>query len=443
MNFRTQHLSIIKHISLLHYPLLPEMLFQDSTTADPSFLAKLTSLPLFEEAVGFALLIAVAWLVDWLVKRILVRLVSRFVERSTATWDDSFVKHNVFGRLAHLAPGVVVYYGINLIPGVGDATVLATQRVVGAVLIVLAAVTVSAAVAAVGDIALASKLARGRPIRAYFQVVNLVIYVVAGVLVLAALLGQNPLVLLSGIGAVTAVLLLVFRDTILSFVSSLQITWYDMVRVGDWIEVPEFGADGDVTRVDLLTVSVQNWDNTVTTIPTSRLTQGSFKTWRFMSGSGGRRIKRALWIDMESIRFLSEEDIERFRRYDLLTDYITTKRDALAEYNAAQVKTPDVISNVRRLTNVGMFRAYILAYLRQHPKIHQSGFTFLVRQLAPTQQGLAIEIYVFTNDTNWVNYEGIQADIFDHLLAIAPEFEVRVFQSPSGGDVRAISGTAG
>ena len=189
-----------------------------------------------------------------------------------------------------------------------------------------------------------------------------------------------------------------------------------------------------------MTVSVRNWDNTVTTIPTSRLTQGSFKNWRFMSGSGGRRIKRALWIDMESVRFLSEEDIGRFRRYDLLTDYITTKRDALAEYNAAQVKTPDVISNVRRLTNVGTFRAYISAYLRQHPKIHQSGFTFLVRQLAPTQQGLAIEIYVFTNDTNWVNYEGIQADIFDHLLAIAPEFDLRVFQAPSGEDVRVISG---
>lgn len=419
------------------------MLLQDSTSNVPSFWTSLTSHPLFEEAAGIALLLAVAWLVDWLAKRILVRLVSRFVERSAASWDDAFLKHNVFGRLAHLAPGVVVYYGIDLIPGLSESAVLATQRVVGAVLIVLAAVVIGTAVAAIGDIAMDSKLARGRPIRAYFQVANLLVYVVAGVLVLAALLGQNPLVLLSGIGAVTAVLLLVFRDTILSFVSSLQITWYDMVRVGDWIEVPEFGADGDVIRVDLLTVSVQNWDHTVTTIPTYRLTQGSFKNWRFMSRSGGRRIKRALLIDMESIRFLSEEDVERFKRYDLLTDYITTKRDALTEYNAAHVKTPDIVSNVRRLTNVGTFRAYITAYLRQHPKIHQSGFTFLIRQLAPTSQGLAIEIYVFTNDTNWVNYEGIQADIFDHLLAIAPEFDLRVFQAPSGGDVRAVGGAAG
>lgn len=418
------------------------MILQDPTSNAQSIWTSITNHPLFEETIGIALLILVAGLVDWLVKRILVRLVNRLVERSSATWDDAFLKYNVFGRLAHLAPGVVVYYGVNLVPGLSDNVIVTIQRAVGAVLIVLAAVTIGAAVTAVGDIARTSKLARGRPIRAYFQVVNLAVYVVAGVLVLAALLGQNPLVLLSGIGAVTAVLLLVFRDTILSFVSSLQITWYDLVRVGDWIEVPEFGADGDVIRVDLLTISVRNWDNTVTSIPTNRLTQGSFKNWRFMSRSGGRRIKRTLWIDMETIRFLNENDIERFRRYDLLTDYLTTKRQELIDYNSAHVKTPDIISNVRRLTNVGTFRAYIAAYLRQHPKIHQSGFTFLVRQLAPTQQGLPIEIYVFTNDTNWVNYESIQADIFDHLLAIAPEFDLRVFQAPSGGDVRAVGGVA-
>lgn len=416
---------------------------QDPAAAQDSWLTRLTHHPLFEEAVGIAVLLVVAWLVDRLVNRILVRLVSRVVERTSATWDDALLQHNVFGRLAHLAPGIVVYYGITLIPGLGEATALAIQRIVGAVLIVLAAVTIAAATTAVAEIAMTSKLARGRPIRAYFQVANLIVYLVAGVLVLAALLGQNPLVLLSGIGAVTAVLLLVFRDTILSFVSSLQITWYDMVRVGDWIEVPEFGADGDVVRVDLLTISVRNWDHTVTTIPTYRLTQGSFKNWRFMSQSGGRRIKRALWIDMQSIRFLSEKDINRFAHYDLLSDYISTKQQELVEYNSAHVKTPDIVSNVRRLTNVGTFRTYIIAYLKQHPRIHRSGFTFLVRQLAPSQQGLPIEIYVFSNDTNWVNYEGIQADIFDHLLAIAPEFDLRVFQAPSGGDVRAVGGAEG
>jgi len=319
----------------------------------------------------------------------------------------------------------------------------AIQRLIGAVTILLAAVAIGSAISAVADIARDNNLARGRPLRAYFQVAIIAVYVVAGILFLASLLGQNPIVLLSGIGAATAVLVLVFRDTILSFVSSLQITWYDMVRVGDWIEVPEFGADGDVERVDLLTVSVRNWDRTITTIPTYRLTQGSFKNWRFMALSGGRRVKRSLVIDMESIRFLTEDDLDHFERYDLLTEYLTRKRRELAEYNIEHVKHRDVVSNVRRLTNVGTFRAYIGAYLRRHPKVHHTGFTAMVRQLPPTPQGLPLEIYVFLNDTNWVSYEGIQADIFDHLLAIAPEFGLRLFQSPTGHDVRALASASG
>lgn len=324
--------------------------------------------------------------------------------------------------------------------GLSDELTLVVQRAVGAAIILLAANAIAAAVTATGTIA--SKLAEGRPLQAYFQVVNILVYLVAAVLVLAELTDKNPIVLLSGIGAATAIFGLVFKDTILSFVASLQITWYDMVRVGDWIEVPSMGADGDVIQVDLLTVMVQNWDRTVTTVPTSQLTSGSFKNWRFMSGSGGRRIKRALYVDMDSIRFLSDEDVDRFAKYDLLTDYIDKKKKELAQYNADNVKTPDVISNVRRLTNVGTYRAYMEALLKQSPHIHQTGFTLMVRQLAPTPPGLPIEIYAFTNDTNWTNYENIQGNIFDHLLAIAPEFGIEVFQTPSGEDVRAISGAA-
>lgn len=208
--------------------------------------------------------------------------------------------------------------------GLSDELTLVVQRAVGAAIILLAANAIAAAVTATGTIA--SKLAEGRPLQAYFQVVNILVYLVAAVLVLAELTDKNPIVLLSGIGAATAIFGLVFKDTILSFVASLQITWYDMVRVGDWIEVPSMGADGDVIQVDLLTVMVQNWDRTVTTVPTSQLTSGSFKNWRFMSGSGGRRIKRALYVDMDSIRFLSDEDVDRFAKYDLLTDYIDKKR---------------------------------------------------------------------------------------------------------------------
>lgn len=416
------------------------MIFQDSTTADPSFWTKLTKHPLFISVTGVLLLLLVAFLVDRIVKRILTTIIKPLIQHTKSKWDDALVQHNVLGKTAHLAPALVIYYGITFVSGLSDELTLVVQRAVGAAIILLAANAIAAAVTATGTIA--SKLAEGRPLQAYFQVVNILVYLVAAVLVLAELTDKNPIVLLSGIGAATAIFGLVFKDTILSFVASLQITWYDMVRVGDWIEVPSMGADGDVIQVDLLTVMVQNWDRTVTTVPTSQLTSGSFKNWRFMSGSGGRRIKRALYVDMDSIRFLSDEDVDRFAKYDLLTDYIDKKKKELAQYNADNVKTPDVISNVRRLTNVGTYRAYMEALLKQSPHIHQTGFTLMVRQLAPTPQGLPIEIYAFTNDTNWTNYENIQGNIFDHLLAIAPEFGIEVFQTPSGEDVRAISGAA-
>lgn len=400
-----------------------------------------TGHPLFASILGVVVLAAAAWLADRLAKRILLQVLGRLVARSRSKWDDSLLEHNVFGRLAHLVPALIVFYGLAFVPGLPAKLVSSTQQIAGAVALVLGALVITALIDAVSDIAQGSKLAQGRPVGAFFQVVNIVVYVVTTILVLAALMGESPLVLLSGIGAATAVLLLVFRDTLLSFISSLQITWYDMVRVGDWIEVPEYGADGDVMKVDLLTISVRNWDNTVTTVPTYRLTQGSFKNWRFMTHSGGRRIKRSLLIDMESIHFLADEEVERFQNYDLLADYVATKRRELAEYNRSHVRTPEVISNVRRLTNVGTFRAYIIAYLRQRPDIHHSGFTLMVRQLSPTTHGLPLEIYVFTNTTDWVAYEDIQSNIFDHLLAIAPEFDLRVFQTPSGQDIRSLSGS--
>jgi len=417
------------------------MILQDPTTTDPSFWTKLSNHPLFLSVAGVLLLLLASYLVDRIVKHVLTRILKPLIKHTKSKWDDALVQHNVLGKTAHLAPALVVYYGITLVSGLSDELTLVVQRAVGAAIILLAANAIAAAVTATGHIA--SKLADGRPLQAYFQVVNILLYLVATVLVIAQLTDKNPLVLLSGIGAATAILGLVFKDTILSFVASLQITWYDMVRVGDWIEVPNMGADGDVIQVDLLTVMVQNWDKTVTTVPTSQLTSGSFKNWRFMSGSGGRRIKRALYVDMDSIRFLSDEDVDRFAKYDLLTDYIDNKKEGLAKYNADHVKTTDVISNVRRLTNVGTYRAYMKALLKQSPHIHQTGFTLMVRQLAPTPQGLPLEIYAFTNDTNWTNYENIQGNIFDHLLAIAPEFGIAVFQTPSGEDVRAISGAAG
>ena len=244
--------------------------------------------------------------------------------------------------------------------------------------------------------------------------------------------------ILTGLGAMTAVLILVFKDSILGFVASMQLSMNDMVRIGDWIEMPKFGADGDVIDVTLHTVKVQNWDKTITTIPSYALISDSFKNWRGMSESGGRRIKRAVNIDVNSIRFCDEAMLHRFEKNNLLKGYLQTKQSELTEYNTKHGNDPQDLINARHLTNVGTFRAYMVEYLKNHPNIHQN-MTFLVRQLPPGEHGLPIELYVFSNDQDWVNYEGIQSDIFDHLLAIAPQFGLRIFQRPSGADLEALA----
>jgi miniconductance mechanosensitive channel len=301
-------------------------------------------------------------------------------------------------------------------------------------LIVIAARAATAFLSAANSIYDSAPENRTKPIKGYTQVVKIVLYLVAGLLVVATLMDRSPLLFLSGIGAMTAVLLLVFRDTILSLVASIQLTGNDMIHVGDWIEMPAYGADGDVIDVALHTVKVQNWDKTITTIPTHALIENSFKNWRGMSQSGGRRIKRSLYVDLSTVRFLEPAEIDRFGGWSLLSDYIATKRADLDSWNAAEGRDQTVNADVRRLTNVGTLRAYIEAYLRAHPMIHE-GMTLLVRQLQPSETGLPIEIYCFTSTTEWNAYEGIQGDIFDHIFAIIPEFGLRAFQSPAGADL--------
>ena len=252
---------------------------------------------------------------------------------------------------------------------------------------------------------------------------------------LAIVIGQSPLVLLGGFGAMTAVLILVFKDTILSVVASIQIASNDMIRIGDWVEMPKYGADGDVVEIALHTVKIQNWDNTVTTVPTHAFISDWFRNWRFMSESGGRRIRRDLFIDQSTIRFLTDEEIARFRRFELLRDYIADKEQQLARTNRPRREAEEDPVNARRLTNIGTLRAYIFNYLRHHPLVNQ-GMTLLVRQRDPGPDGLPLQIYCFTATTKWAEYEGIQSDIFDHILAIVPEFGLRLFQHPSGHDMR-------
>jgi len=277
--------------------------------------------------------------------------------------------------------------------------------------------------------------ARIHPIKGYLQVVKIGLYAIATILIIATLIDRSPLILLSGLGAMAAVLMLIFQDTLLSLVASVQITSNDLIRVGDWVEMPQLNADGDVIDIALHTVKVQNWDKTITSIPTKRFISDSFKNWRGMQESGGRRIKRSLYLDQQSVHFLDAEERKRLYRFNLLEEYLVNKRKEIDEWNAKLAERGQEPVNTRRVTNIGTFRAYVERYLRSHPGVHQR-MTLLVRQLSPTADGLPLEIYCFTNTVAWAEYEAIQSDIFDHLLAILPEFGLRVFQHPSGGDMR-------
>ncbi len=373
----------------------------------------------------------IAFIANFIAKKILLSSAKIFVRKSQTKWDDVFAERKVFDRLSHIAPALVIYYLADIFPA-GQETI---ERLVFVYLILIGVLVYDSFLNAVVDIYRTYEISKQKPIKGYIQVIKIVTYIFVIVFVISTLMDRSPLILLSGLGAMTAVLMLIFKDSILGLVAGVQLSINDMVRIGDWIEMPNFGADGDVVDISLNTVKVQNWDKTISTIPAYALISNSFKNWRGMSESGGRRIKRSVNIDMNSIKFCTEEMIERFKKIQYISDYIEKKKDELAEYNKDYNIDGSTLANGRRMTNVGTFRAYIQAYLRNHPKIHKE-MTFLVRQLKPTETGLPIEIYVFSNDQDWINYEGIQADIFDHLLAVAPEFELRLFQNPSGNDFK-------
>ena len=396
--------------------------------------------PLLLPIGGLAALLLLAGIVDLIAKRVVLRTARGLAARTKTTWDDELVRHNVFGRLVHLIPALLVFSGISFVPELPDSVARLVRNVAMGYMVLMLTMAVVSALSAANAIYARSEVARERPLKGFVQLLQIVVWIFGLLMIISAVLDRSPILLLSGLGAMTAILLLIFKDTILSLVASVQLTAQDMVRVGDWIEMPQFGADGDVVDVQLHTVKVQNWDKTITTIPTHRLISDSFKNWRGMSRSGGRRIKRALHIDLATVRFLSDDEAEHFRRFTLLEDYVAGKFAALADYNARVEVKADV--NRRRLTNLGTFRAYALNYLRNHPSIHRN-MTLLVRQLAPGPEGLPLELYCFTNTTAWSQYEDIQSDIFDHLIAIAPEFGLKLFQAPSGNDVAGLTGHRG
>jgi miniconductance mechanosensitive channel len=385
--------------------------------------------------VEIALVVILAAIANIVAKRIVVRGLENLVGRTASSWDDILVKRRLFHRLSHLAPALVVYvFAPSVLDGY-DLWVVLVQRACLVYMLLVTVLAVDGVLSAMVEILRSAKLTRDLPVKSIIQVLKLVLYSVAAVSLVALVIGQSLNLLLGGLGAMTAVLMLVFKDPILGLVAGVQLSANQMVARGDWIEMPKYGADGDVLEVALTTVKVQNWDKTITTIPTYALITESFKNWRGMSESGGRRIKRAVYIDIGSIRFCDEEMLERFSKIRHIEAYLKEKRQDISSWNdARKIEAPDTAGS-RRLTNVGTFRAYVVAYLRNHPMVHQE-MTFLVRQLAPTDHGLPIEIYVFSRDQEWSNYEDIQADIFDHILAIAPAFDLRIYQHPSGADVR-------
>jgi miniconductance mechanosensitive channel len=356
---------------------------------------------------------------------ILDLFIIRLLRKTNTQIDDILIDKGFFNRLSYVVPLVVFYY-FKVIPNQYESALFA-------IIILLA---LNSLISAMGEIYFRSKYASRVNIKSYIQIFKLIVNLLGIIVIIAFLLNKSPLYLLSGLGALTAVLMLIFKDTILSFVSSIQITSNNLFKVGDWVEAPQFGADGDVIDIALHTIKIQNWDKTISIIPTNKLVESSFKNWKGMSESGGRRIKRSIFLDLNSVRFCNSEMIEKFKKIDILRDYINDKILDIENHNESK-DTKKSKLNGRSLTNIGTYRAYIQSYLRNSSSIHQD-MTFLIRQLSPGKNGLPLEIYVFSNNTDWVKYESIQSDIFDHLIASVSEFDLTLFQNPTGKDFSGI-----
>jgi len=363
--------------------------------------------------------------------------INRIIRRSSVTWDDIFIRFKMFERLAMLVPLLILDFLLPIVLTEHQVLSLFIDRTLSALLVFLIIRAIYAGLNAVNEIADVKMINRRLPVKSFVQLTKLFLFFIGLIVIIAVLTSQSPVYFFSGLGVATGFVMLVFRDTILGFVAGIQLAANRMVSKGDWIQMDKYGADGAVEDVTLTTVKVRNWDNTITMIPAYALVSDAFKNWRGMSESGGRRIKRSINIDVNSIKFLSDDEKNRLSKVNYLKAYLPQK---LSEITAANQLISDLEMpvNGRRLTNIGTFRIYLQEFLRQHPKIHKE-MALMVRQLAPTTEGLPIELYIFTNDTRWAYYEEIQADIFDHIFAVLPEFELQAFQNPTGIDMRAIN----
>ncbi len=384
-------------------------------------------------ALGVVVLVVLIGIAGWIATKALAAVARRMLSAiGRDDWAQALSRRRVFRNLSYAVPLLVIMGNIGVLP-VDEKYGDILARLFLSAGLVFFFMAINGALSAWQDIYASSARAQTRSIKGYLELGKIVFWALCLVLIISILVNRSPLLMLSGLGALSAVLLLVFKDTLLSLVASTQMTSNDMLRIGDWIQMPQSGADGFVIDMALHTVKVQNWDKTVTTIPTYKLFSESYRNWRYMFESGGRRIKRTLRIDASTVRFLSEDEILALRRFALLGDYLDGKQNELEESNRALGTAAGHEVNRRRLTNLGTYRAYGMAYLRQQPEVRQD-MMLLVRMMEPESQGIPIEVYCFANNTAWVEYERIQGNIFDHLVAILPEMSLRLYQAPAGSD---------
>lgn len=384
------------------------------------------------------IVLILAYLAGHVTRRLFTSAFHRFAEKTATQFDDFLIQNKAIRNLARLVPYIIIYNSIdNIFDGFPDW--YNTVKIIIDAWLVLMILNIARAFLYAGkDYLKTTDQFRDKPIESFLQLIMIFLYIAGGLVVFSILTGKSVIAFLTAMGAASAILLLVFKDTILGFVASIQVSINDMVRIGDWISMEKYGADGDVIEINLATVKVQNWDMTITTIPTYYLISDSFKNWRGMQDAGGRRIKRSLYVKISSVRHLTDDDIEELKQVQLIRKYLEQTQKELTEFNKKNNADDTCLVNGRHLTNVGVFRKYIDEYIKHHPDLHKD-MTMMVRQLEPTITGMAIELYAFSNKTEWVVYEGIMSDIFDHLMASIPFFKLETFESPTSGDVRSLN----
>ena len=382
----------------------------------------------------FLWVIILAYLSFLAARFIAVKIISRIVTKTKNIYDDILLNKKVLRRVAYIGPVIVFYQFAYLLPTLENLF----EKTAEILVVMIFMSIVGAGVIAINEIHESKSSRQDRSIKGYLQLIKIIVYVIGGITIIGILAQQNPWSLVTGLAAASALILLIFRDTILSFVTSIQINSYDLIRKGDWIEIPKYGIDGDVIDISLNVIKVQNWDKTISVLPTYKLIEDSFKNWRGMQQIGGRRIKRSVFIDIASVKFCTDEMINRFKKFQLIKEYLDDRQKEIKTYNQQNNIDESELINGRRLTNIGTFREYVKAYLRQREDIVKS-LTFMVRHLDPGPTGIPIEIYVFANTTEWAKYEEIQASIFDHVLSVVPMFDLRIFQNPSGSDFRELA----